>query len=239
MIGAAPKRGRRHYWRCRCECGTEREVAEASITSGKSKSCGCGKGPKPAPAPEGFKTCPSCLETKPLNADYFHVSRARRVGFVPRCKNCVLLARRAYYHANAEAEKARHGEWVRNNRERANAHAAKSRARNPERDKESQKRWRQRNRARILAKNRARKALIRRADRELYGDAELYEKWAEQQGGCFYCRVPLFGGYHVEHKTPLSRGGADKLANICLACPPCNLRKGTLTAEEFLALLAG
>ena len=213
-------------------------MAEYSITTGRFQSCGCGKGPKRAAAPAGYKVCPGCLEAKPLTADFFHVSRASRTGFVPRCKTCALLTRKAYYHANAAAEKARHGEWVKNNRGRANELVAASKAKNPERVKESQKRWRQQNKARILAKNRARKALIRAVERDLYGDTELHAVWVEQGGACFYCHTPLFAAYHVEHKILLSRGGTDRLANIRLACAPCNLRKGAKTADEFFALLA-
>lgn len=62
--------------------------------------------------------------------------------------------------------------------------------------------------------------------------------WVEQDGACFYCGTPLFAAYHVEHKIPLSRGGTDRLTNICLACAPCNLRKGAKTEDEFRALLA-
>lgn len=55
----------------------------------------------------------------------------------------------------------------------------------------------------------------------------------EQEGLCFYCKKTLSIS-HLEHKIPLSRGGFHDISNVCLACPPCNLRKGTKTAEEFL-----
>lgn len=58
----------------------------------------------------------------------------------------------------------------------------------------------------------------------------------DQQGGrCYYCAVALGTSYHIEHKTPLSRGGTNGPENICLSCAPCNLRKSTKTAEEFKA----
>ena len=50
---------------------------------------------------------------------------------------------------------------------------------------------------------------------------------------CEYCKVPVGDTYHLEHKNPISRGGKSIEVNLCVACPPCNLSKGTLTAEEF------
>lgn len=57
----------------------------------------------------------------------------------------------------------------------------------------------------------------------------------EQRGLCYYCNIEL-PTYHIEHKIPLCRGGSDYKENICLACPPCNLRKHTRTDLEFLQL---
>jgi 5-methylcytosine-specific restriction endonuclease McrA len=57
----------------------------------------------------------------------------------------------------------------------------------------------------------------------------LLEKW---QRRCIYCHttgVPL----QVEHIVPKARGGSDRVSNLTLACEPCNLAKGTRTAEEF------
>lgn len=60
---------------------------------------------------------------------------------------------------------------------------------------------------------------------------------AAQNGLCDYCQRPL-ESFHIEHKTPLSRGGTNWPHNLCLSCPRCNLRKHTLTAEEFRLRLA-
>jgi hypothetical protein len=49
---------------------------------------------------------------------------------------------------------------------------------------------------------------------------------------CCYCGatdVPL----EVEHITPESRGGSNRVDNLCIACVPCNKKKGNMTAEEF------
>lgn len=57
-----------------------------------------------------------------------------------------------------------------------------------------------------------------------------------QRNRCFYCENTL-GDYHVDHMTPLVRGGSNGIENICIACPDCNLKKSTKTAEEFLFLM--
>lgn len=57
-----------------------------------------------------------------------------------------------------------------------------------------------------------------------------------QLGLCYYCETLLDnnGRGHMEHMTPLARGGAHVIGNICFACSRCNLKKGTKTSEEFL-----
>lgn len=46
---------------------------------------------------------------------------------------------------------------------------------------------------------------------------------------CEYCRAPEAAfnlAFEVEHVVPLSKGGADALENLALACRSCNLHKG-------------
>ncbi len=49
---------------------------------------------------------------------------------------------------------------------------------------------------------------------------------------CAYCRktdVP----FEVDHILPRSRGGSNRIANLCLACHACNSAKGDRTAAEW------
>lgn len=51
--------------------------------------------------------------------------------------------------------------------------------------------------------------------------------WDEQRGVCACgCGRSLAGGFHVDHKVPLARGGRHEGGNLCLLTPRCNLRKG-------------
>ena len=59
----------------------------------------------------------------------------------------------------------------------------------------------------------------------------LLEKWNRT---CAYCgakNVPL----QIEHIQARANGGSDRVANLTLACEPCNVRKGTHDVAVFLA----
>ena len=58
----------------------------------------------------------------------------------------------------------------------------------------------------------------------------LLEKWSRE---CAYCGkkdVPL----QIEHIHPTSKGGSNRVSNLCLACEKCNQKKGNKSIEEFL-----
>ena len=59
----------------------------------------------------------------------------------------------------------------------------------------------------------------------------LLEKWERK---CAYCNaegVPL----QIEHIHPKSKGGSNRISNLCLACEKCNQKKGSRDISEFLA----
>lgn len=58
----------------------------------------------------------------------------------------------------------------------------------------------------------------------------LLEKWDRK---CAYCKkenVPL----QVEHIHPKSKGGSNRVSNLCLACERCNQKKGDKSIKDFL-----
>lgn len=56
-----------------------------------------------------------------------------------------------------------------------------------------------------------------------------------QRWFCPICREDLeWSGYHVDHITPLARGGLHESSNIQLLCPPCNVRKSAKDPLVFL-----
>ncbi len=65
---------------------------------------------------------------------------------------------------------------------------------------------------------------------------QVYEDNIKQYGTltCYLCLKPIpFGKDHLEHKTPLSRGGNNEYANLAIACQRCNCHKNTKTEAEY------
>lgn len=59
----------------------------------------------------------------------------------------------------------------------------------------------------------------------------LLEKWDRK---CAYCEtenIPL----QIEHIHPKSKGGSNRISNLCLACEHCNIKKGSQNINIFLA----
>jgi 5-methylcytosine-specific restriction endonuclease McrA len=59
----------------------------------------------------------------------------------------------------------------------------------------------------------------------------LLNKWERKCAYCAAGNVPL----QVEHIHPKANGGTNRISNLCLACEPCNIKKGTQDIKVFLA----
>ena len=60
----------------------------------------------------------------------------------------------------------------------------------------------------------------------------------DQDNRCYYCCRSLIGVQaHIDHKEPLSKGGADSIENYCLACARCNTTKSVRSVETFALCL--
>lgn len=97
--------------------------------------------------------------------------------------------------------------------------------------------WRANNKdivKRLAAANHARR---RNAEGEFTAD-DVNDLYLEQMGICAYCQIELQGSYHVDHKTPITRGGTNYPSNLQLTCADCNKSKFTKTHEEYILLLS-
>jgi 5-methylcytosine-specific restriction endonuclease McrA len=61
--------------------------------------------------------------------------------------------------------------------------------------------------------------------------------FGKQKGRCFYCLKKLPADYHIDHFIPRARGGGNRIENLRLACPDCNIAKSDKPPEEFLGVL--
>ncbi len=111
------------------------------------------------------------------------------------------------------------------------------RKQHPNRSRTISYKWKDRNPNKVKNIDRAKKAKRRAATANTIGEsykaADIPELLIVQRGLCAYCRGKL-ESYHVEHVIPLSRGGDNSLANIVLACPPCNLSKSNKLLQEWI-----
>ncbi|AOG22403.1 HNH endonuclease [Acidovorax sp. RAC01] len=55
------------------------------------------------------------------------------------------------------------------------------------------------------------------------------QKWM-----CVVCRRSIKDAYHVDHITPIARGGDHSPLNIQLLCPTCNVRKSAKDPIDFM-----
>ena len=52
---------------------------------------------------------------------------------------------------------------------------------------------------------------------------------------CAYCGTARAERYELDHITPRSRGGTNRVSNLVVSCQECNIRKGNQPVEAFLA----
>lgn len=65
---------------------------------------------------------------------------------------------------------------------------------------------------------------------EPFSEEEL-EAWLDTVGRqCAYCEGPF---EHIDHITPMSRGGLHELANLNPSCAACNASKGSMLLSEW------
>lgn len=149
----------------------------------------------------------------------------------------------AYIIDNAEKIAARHHAYYMDNRDsllaqareyqadNAEAISAKSRAyyiKNASSITAKQREYNKANPDKRAAHNRNRRAMKIAAE-GTHNSADVKAIFEMQRGLCANCNAKLFKSgakkYHVDHITPLSKGGSNWPSNLQCLCPTCNLRK--------------
>lgn len=107
---------------------------------------------------------------------------------------------------------------------------------NKEKLKLQYKKYYESNKEKVLKKNRA-NCHNRRALGVI--NSSIIDRLIEDQivGGkllCYLCNCNCESNYHVEHATPVSRGGTNDYENLWISCQTCNLSKSAKTLEEYI-----
>lgn len=137
--------------------------------------------------------------------------------------------------ANPDKVRAKMTKWREANRDIARAANRKWRAENPESAKAAAEKWASHNPEKIKAT----KANRRTRELEAVGEftaSDIKTLFRRQRGRCAYhdhCGASIKGGYHVDHITPLARGGTNWPKNLQLTCANCNNRKHAKHPIDF------
>lgn len=196
--------------------------------------------------PPGFRVCTKCAEVKPAIRRFFH---GNKKGLRTDCAECNTDRVKAYYQDNREEIIRKTVEYQRGSPRRIAYMAEylpkwhelhptyrRDRIRRYREEKRRDPEWR----VKELASRRAYQAkrlAMKAASGGEYTADEILQMYDDQEGLCAYCETPLFGTYHVDHMVPISRGGSSYWTNLAIACPTCNIRKHSKTAEEFWLVL--
>jgi hypothetical protein len=125
---------------------------------------------------------------------------------------------------NPEKSRAADKKWRDANPEKAAASHAKWRAENPEKVKEHNRTWPKLNPDKKRSKDHRRRAQKLQSG-ESFSASDIREILAAQKHKCAYCSKSIRKKYHIDHITPLAKGGSNGRKNIQLTCVDCNLEK--------------
>lgn len=146
------------------------------------------------------------------------------------CNDCGLdkLATTEHFHANKSTNDGLSAYCKECSCKRIQKINAKAPAKNTDRVKQ----WREDNPEEYRAQNKLRKARMRAAGK-MATKEELAELYEQSEDSCMYCGIRLHKEYHLEHMTPIVRGGTNNIENLAIVCADCNLSKGDKTFEEW------
>jgi 5-methylcytosine-specific restriction endonuclease McrA len=195
-----------------------------------------------------LKPCSKCQEAKPVTE--FHKNGYAADGLRSACKACTAEINRASirrHHDKRKAEKRAAYYAVRDTPEfqaKRKAHREATKAQKRAYDAERHRKNAEAIKARVrdwVAQNRDRRRTIvtnydarRRAwAGSGVSTSELRAWLISQPKRCYWCGSDCAENRHIDHYVPLSKGGKHELANLVIACGPCNLRKNAKDPLDF------
>lgn len=177
-----------------------------------------------------MKLCKKCNTLK--NLEYFSKDKTRSDGLQPYCKECVSLYKKQYSAKNKEKLTQYHAEYRENNKERLSSYH-KEYLKNGGR--EIRKQYRQNNKEKMKLLKSHNEHTRRRAKQKSELNGSDYQVWVNDSLKiCTYCNTDCSDNFHVDHVIPLCNNGAHELNNLTIACPACNLSKGSKSLLIFM-----
>ena len=190
-----------------------------------------------------LKACSSCHEEKSFLE--FSKNKNTKDGLSYTCKSCVKKYKQDNKgRANLLVRKKRKKNPIKYRQQSNKSHQNNRNERlvkqhiyyenNKEYFAKKNKNYRNENIDQILLRNRQREKLL--DSFPVIQQSEINKLLEKCDNKCFYCKIDVKRGInlHLDHKTPLFRGGAHSIDNLVSSCQKCNLKKGTKTVEEFL-----
>lgn len=130
------------------------------------------------------KICKTCKLEKPLNREYFRLSKRHKDGFNSECKECSKKKSKEYRDKNRDKILEYQREYYKNNPEQARQSRKKYRENNKEKVKEIVKNWEERNKEKRRAYHKewyqANKKRKRKNERKLYLKSEKHRKYKNE-----------------------------------------------------------
>ena len=176
------------------------------------------------------KVCTKCNKEKNLT----EYCKNGRNGLRADCRECAKARTKKWREENPEYNKKYSKKYREENPEKAKAHVKKWHQENPDKLKANMKKWQQENpekRRLIYAKRRAQKLNTQVEEITVKLLNEHWVKKGIDPERCYYCDEAPYE--HLEHCTPLSRGGTHTKENLVPSCAHCNLSKGSKTPDEW------
>jgi predicted RNA-binding Zn-ribbon protein involved in translation (DUF1610 family) len=109
----------------------------------------------------------------------------------------------------------------------------KWRKNNPEKIKSYSNKWRISNPIKVRARACVRRSRQRNADGS-FTEKDIKLLMKKQKNKCVACNKNISKSYHIDHIFPLALGGNNKISNIQLLCPTCNVKKGAKNPIDFM-----
>ena len=190
-----------------------------------------------------IKRCTFCGQEFPATNEHFDVDTHVKCGLRARCKSCQSKYAKQYRQKHGDRVRAGEKRYRDANpdkmhekyqRQKTTLKETKHKWWIKNRDKalEQHREWRQSNREKIRTNNRNRKAVLKKAQGK-HTDEDIRDQHKRQKGRCYWCGKKVGDTYHVDHVIPLDKGGSNGPENLVIACPVCNLSKGSKFPHEW------